>query len=509
MIIVTGSEGFIGSNLISELKIRGYDDIMGLDTKIMTLDFIYSHLLAHAGNSKIDCIFHMGAITDTTEMNESIFDEYNVQCSMFIWDLCADWGIPLIYASSAATYGNGENGFDDEASIANLIPLNPYGISKQQFDVWAIEQESTPPFWAGLKFFNVFGNGEAHKNKMASMVFQLYNQLRDTGYVKLFKSHHPEYKDGDQLRDFIYVKDVVDICIWMYENKPESGLYNVGTGKARTFNDVANLLFYRKRTSDAYIEYFDVPTIIKDKYQYFTEAKISKLRNAGYVKPFWELENGIYDYVNSLEEKKPGKIRLHTYGDSHAYYGWNIPLIGLPFTDIIRNVLGGPTTMSKIAFEKLNYFNTVGTALQNEEAVCFCFGEIDCRIHLAKPENFPIHRELIDEIVSNYIMALDMNAKQYKNLKVMIFNVVPTVRKDSEEKNSVFGHEGTDEQRKTVTLYMNTKLKEYCEKYGFIFFDVYDKYCDKDGYINPELSNDIHIKNNIYMAEFLKNLKIF
>lgn len=508
MIVVTGGEGFIGRNLIMELQKRDYRDVVPVDTKYETLDEIYGWL--HINAREIECIFHLGAITDTTEMNKDLFDEYNVNCSKFIWNICAAYGIPLIYASSAATYGDGTHGFDDEASILPLEPLNPYGWSKQEFDMYTLSTDAIPPFWYGLKFFNVYGYGEHHKGKMSSVAFQLFNQLRDTGYMKLFKSHHPDYKDGEQLRDFICVDDVVDICIWLYENKPESGIYNVGTGKARSFNDIAKAIFYRKRISEPpTIEYIDTPIEIRDKYQYFTEAKISKLRNAGYSKPFCELENGIYEYVRQLEEKKPEKIRLHTYGDSHGGFGWNIPLSGLQFTDVIINVLAGPTTMSRIALEKIDYFNLSGTALQNDEAVCFCFGEIDCRVHLSKSQNFPNHRELIDEIVPNYFRAIEMNVELYKNLKVMIFNVPPTARKELIQENPYYPHEGTDEERKTVTLYMNTKLKEYCEKYNYIFFDVYDKYCDKDGLLNPELSNDIHIKNNIYMVEFLKNLKIF
>jgi len=306
MIVVTGGEGFIGGSIINELKLRNYSNIISLDTKSETLEEIRDWLMINS--DKIDCIFHMGAITDTTETNQNLFEEYNVNCTKFIWELCCAHKIPLIYASSAATYGDGALGFDDEDDIVKLQPLNSYGWSKQEFDLWALKQEKTPPVWYGLKFFNVYGYGEHHKGKMASITFQLYNQLRETGYVKLFKSHNPDYKDGEQLRDFISVNDVVDICIWIYENKPESGIYNVGTGKARSFNDIAKAIFYRKRISEPpTIEYIDTPIEIRDKYQYFTEAKISKLRNAGYSNPFCELENGTYEYVRQLEEKNLGK----------------------------------------------------------------------------------------------------------------------------------------------------------------------------------------------------------
>jgi hypothetical protein len=200
-------------------------------------------------------------------------------------------------------------------------------------------------------------------------------------------------------------------------------------------------------------------------------------------------------------------MKLHTFGDSHARNGWNLPLSELPFTVIRTNELG-PTTMSRIAFEKMKYFNIDGTAVFDGDAICFCFGEIDCRMHLSKVENFQNHRELIDEIVPNYFETIRMNVEMYKNIKTMIFNVVPPVRKDSIQTCDVFPHEGTDEERKIVTLYMNTKLKEYCEKYGYIFFDIYDKYCDKEGLLNPELSEHIHIKNNIYILEFLKDLAL-
>ena len=300
MIVVTGGEGFIGKNLVEELTRRGNIGVVSLDTKTETLDSIFTWLMNNAND--IDCIYHLGAITDTTVMDRNLFDEYNVGASIFIWQLCAEHKIPLIYASSAATYGDGEEGFDDEGDIIKLTPLNPYGWSKHQFDVWAEIQEKQPPQWYGLKFFNVYGHGEAHKNKMASVVFHAYNQIMKTNEMKLFKSHRPDYKDGEQKRDFVYVDDVVDVCIWLANNKPLSGIYNVGTGKARSFNDLAKAVFKSLELPEN-ISYIDTPKNIRDKYQYFTEAKIEKLRLTGYTNKFHELEEGVKEYINKLNNE--------------------------------------------------------------------------------------------------------------------------------------------------------------------------------------------------------------
>jgi len=321
MIIVTGGEGFIGKNIVSELTNRGHNDVIVLDTKTQTLDYIHQFLSNNINN--IDVIFHMGAIADTKLLDRNLFDEYNVAPSIFIWNLCSDNKIPLIYASSAATYGDGEFGFNDEEDIIKLKPLNPYGWSKQQFDVWAESQEKQPPFWCGLKFFNVYGYGEDHKGDMASVAFQLYNQLHTTGKIKLFKSHKSEYQNGGQLRDFIYIDDVVDVCLFMFEKQPSSGIYNVGTGKSRTFKDLAIATYksYYNLYDEKYptffdaakrinklfefkdvLSYFDIPKKIRDKYQYFTEANISKLRSCGYEKPFYELEMGVDKYVKKLKK---------------------------------------------------------------------------------------------------------------------------------------------------------------------------------------------------------------
>lgn len=300
MIVVTGGDGFIGQNLIKELEKRGNKEVISLDTKRENLGYIYSWLLTRPDT--IECVFHLGAITDTTEMDRNKFDEYNVGASIFIFNFCTNYQIPLIYASSAATYGDGSLGFEDERSIEDLQPLNPYGWSKQQFDRFVLEQHQLPPFWAGLKFFNVYGYGEAEKGKMASVVFHSFNQINETGGIKLFRSHRPDYKDGEQKRDFIYVDDVVDVCIWMYENKPESSIYNVGTGTARTFKDLAKAVF-KSLGKEEKISYIDTPIKIRDKYQYLTEAKISKLISAGYNRDFHTLEQGVEKYIQKLLKK--------------------------------------------------------------------------------------------------------------------------------------------------------------------------------------------------------------
>lgn len=313
MIVVTGAAGFIASCLIGSLIEKGYKHIIAVDDfskKEKAGNFIdksiqefseraefFEWLDQHA--REIEFIFHIGARTDTTEFNMAVFDELNTGYSMSVWNACSKYGIPLVYASSAATYGLGELGYADNHEIVNdLKPLNPYGVSKNDFDKWALAQESAPPFWAGMKFFNVYGPNEYHKGRMASVIFHAYHQINETGRVKLFRSHRPDFEDGGQLRDFIYVKDVVSVLIFMLENKPESGLYNLGTGKARTFLDLAKATFTAcdKKTI---IDFVDTPADIRDKYQYFTEANMAKLKNAGYNKEFYSLEEGVNDYVRN------------------------------------------------------------------------------------------------------------------------------------------------------------------------------------------------------------------
>jgi len=242
-------------------------------------------------------IFHLGARTDTTEMDYEVLRKWNLDYSIKVWQLCTKYSLPLVYASSAATYGNGELGYSDDHSIVNkLVPLNPYGASKNDFDKWVLLQTETPPFWAGLKFFNVFGPNEYHKGRMASVILHAFQQINASGVVKLFKSHNPNYTDGGQIRDFIYVQDVVQVCEWLMEHKPANGLYNTGTGTARTFNDLVAAIFTSLKLP-IQVGYIDTPLDIRDKYQYFTEADMSKLRAAGYHLPFSKLEDAVDEYV--------------------------------------------------------------------------------------------------------------------------------------------------------------------------------------------------------------------
>ena len=316
VILVTGAAGFIGSCLVGYLNRKGFHNIIIVDKfdeeekkhnyedkKIIARvdrEELFEWLKDHP--MKIDFIFHLGARTDTTEFDYSVLEKLNVDYSENIWNYCSEKNIPLVYASSAATYGDGELGYKDDHELPfKLNPLNPYGRSKNEFDKWALDrsQKSEPPFWAGLKFFNVFGPNEYHKGRMASVIFHSFNQIRSTGKVKLFRSHKPEYKDGGQLRDFVYVKDVVDICFWLMDNRPASGLYNLGTGKARTFKELVAAIF-KSLGKEPVIEFIDTPADIRDKYQYFTEADMTKIRNAGYKEDFYTLEEGVETYVSNF-----------------------------------------------------------------------------------------------------------------------------------------------------------------------------------------------------------------
>lgn len=253
---------------------------------------------------KVDFIIHLGARTDTAEFNWDVFEKLNLGYSKMIWKIATEKGIPLIYASSAATYGLGELGYkDDHHIIPDLKPLNPYGRSKNEFDKWVFEQETTPPFFAGLKFFNVYGPNEYHKGRMASVILGAFKQIKETGKVKLFRSHRPDFEDGKQLRDFVYVKDLNEVITWMMEEQPESGIYNLGTGTARSFYDLATATFHSLE-KEPVIEFIDTPEDIRDKYQYFTEADMSKLIKAGYKKPFTTLEDGVRDYVTNYLAKE-------------------------------------------------------------------------------------------------------------------------------------------------------------------------------------------------------------
>lgn len=319
MIVVTGAAGFIASALVSRLNKDGFNDIVvvddfsredknkNLDGKTITErvhrdDF---HDWLDRNHKLTEFIFHLGARTDTTEFDVELFNRLNLDYTKKLWNQCVEYGLPLVYASSAATYGMGELGYEDRDELAyELKPLNPYGDSKNDFDKWALDQVRKPYHWVGVKFFNVFGPNEFHKGRMASVVFHTFNQIQKTGEMKLFASHNTDYKDGEQIRDFIYIQDVLDVLMFHMEKRNHSGLYNLGTGKSRTFYDLAAATFAALELEPK-ISYIPTPEDIRDKYQYFTEATIDKLRAAGYDKPFTELEDGIKDYVQNY--LKPSK----------------------------------------------------------------------------------------------------------------------------------------------------------------------------------------------------------
>ena len=315
--MITGAAGFIGSCLVRYLNRADSHHLILVDefsrlNKIPNLDGaqysvkverdqLFSWL--EKEQPVIDLVYHLGARTDTTEFDYRVHELLNLEYSKDIWAYCTRHDLPLVYASSAATYGDGSKGYDDDHRfISALEPLNPYGISKNEFDKWALQQQDTPPHWYGLKFFNVYGPNEYHKGRMASVIFHAVNQIRERGYVNLFRSHHPDYKDGQQLRDFIYVKDVISVCQWLAAHLPPSGIYNLGTGKARSFEDLA-LATFRALDLQPDIRFIDMPVDIRSRYQYFTEAVMDKLINAGYDAPFHSLEEGITDYVRNYLAK--------------------------------------------------------------------------------------------------------------------------------------------------------------------------------------------------------------
>ena len=311
LIVVTGAVGFIGSCLAGYLNEKGFRNLVLVDEFSRSDKFPNLDDLTYTAKVERDVffdwlkdevhtpsfIFHLGARTDTTEFDYEIHRKLNLEYSKKVWAYCTSHKIPLVYASSAATYGAGEHGYDDSHEvIEKLKPLNPYGESKNEFDKWAVKQSTHPPFWAGLKFFNVYGPKEYHKGRMASVIWHAYNQIRKDSEVKLFKSHRPDFKDGEQLRDFIYVKDVLKVCFWLMQTRPASAIYNLGTGKARTFADLVKST-YAALDLPPTIRFIDMPEDIREKYQYFTEANMKKLRDAGYSEPFYSLEEGIRDYV--------------------------------------------------------------------------------------------------------------------------------------------------------------------------------------------------------------------
>jgi ADP-L-glycero-D-manno-heptose 6-epimerase len=319
MIVITGAAGFIGSCLVGRLNAEGYNDLVLVDdfsnteknknlagktysAQVHRNDF---EQWIDANQNQIEFIFHIGARTDTTEFDVEVFNRLNLNYTKMVWNKCAQYGLPLVYASSAATYGLGELGYDDnESLIPQLKPLNPYGESKNDFDIWALQQERKPYFWAGLKFFNVYGPNEYHKGRMASVIMHGYNQIKNTGMMRLFRSHNPNYTDGSQMRDFVYVKDLVNVCYFLMHHRKNNGIYNLGSGTARKFIDLAKATFQSMGVPEN-IEFVDTPVDIRDKYQYFTEANMAKLKSIGYDTPFHTLEEGVKDYVqNYLTEGK-------------------------------------------------------------------------------------------------------------------------------------------------------------------------------------------------------------
>jgi len=313
MIVVTGSAGFIGSCMVAKLNLEDFRDIVLVDDfskseKVKNYQGkLYSQLVdrndfipwIRENHKFIQIIIHLGARTDTTEFNIDILNKLNLDYSKQVFNACIEFGISLIYASSAATYGMGEFGYDDNHEIPyKLKPLNPYGESKNEFDKWVLRQPRKPYYWAGLKFFNVYGPNEYHKGRMASVIFHSFNQINKTGAMKLFRSHNPKFKDGEQLRDFIYVKDVVDVIFFLMNYRKHSGIYNLGTGKARSFLDLTRNTFKAMGVQEK-IDFIDTPIDIRDKYQYFTQANMDRLLSIGYTKPFTSLEAGVEDYVKN------------------------------------------------------------------------------------------------------------------------------------------------------------------------------------------------------------------
>ncbi len=311
MIVVTGAAGFIGSCLIGRLNRESFIDVIAVD------DFASLHKVKNLANKQIyglvhrdefsewlakhhrsvQHVFHLGARTDTVEQNQTIFDRLNLNYSKTIWELCSQHAIPLTYASSAATYGDGSLGYEDDHDLVpQLQPLNPYGRSKNDFDHWVLGQSQAPPFWTGLKFFNVYGPNEYHKARMASVIYHTCLQIERTGEMVLFRSHRSDIADGHQSRDFIYVQDVLSICLFCMQRRPENGIYNAGTGKARTFLDLVHATFDAMNLKPV-IKFMDTPEDIRSTYQYFTEANMAKLSRANFDHHFYSLEDGVKSYV--------------------------------------------------------------------------------------------------------------------------------------------------------------------------------------------------------------------
>lgn len=311
MIVITGAAGFIGSYLTGKLNQAGYNDLILVDRfddpskdfnllnkkyrKFIDREKFFKWLIKNA--TDVDFIFHMGARTDTLGQEPELYQQLNLIYSQRLWNICSEIQVPMLYASSAATYGNGEVGFSDaHDNVSSLRPLNLYGWSKHDFDVWALKQMRTPPFWTGLKFFNVYGPNEYHKGRMASVVLHAFNTIKNSGKMKLFRSHHRDYRDGEQSRDFIYVDDIAEVMLFFMNNQKYPGIYNVGTGKARSFLDLTSAVF-NSLEMQPNISFIDTPVDLRGRYQYFTEAEIEKLREIGYTNDFTSLEEGVDIYV--------------------------------------------------------------------------------------------------------------------------------------------------------------------------------------------------------------------
>jgi ADP-L-glycero-D-manno-heptose 6-epimerase len=318
MIILTGGAGMIGSiiawhlnTILNENQFVIVDDFIHTDqekniSKRNFSEFIYKNDLQKylSKNNKVSAVIHMGAISDTTENNFNQLLSSNIRYSQMLWSWCTENNVPFIYASSAATYGLGEHGYNDsEEDINNLSPLNAYGYSKHFFDQWVLQQiqvqPTTPPQWCGLKFFNVYGPNEYHKGRMASVVYQAFKQYKKEQEIRLFKSDHPDFDDGMQLRDFVYVKDAVECVVYLLNNQNISGLFNVGTGKAGSFKAIGESVANNLGGDNSAIKYIDLPSDLKEKYQYFTEANINKIRSVGFESKFKNISDGISDYMQN------------------------------------------------------------------------------------------------------------------------------------------------------------------------------------------------------------------
>ncbi len=317
MIVITGAAGFIPSCLAAKLNEEGYkhlilvDDFSRDEKKRNYASKTFDQLVdrkdfpqwLRENHLLTEFVFHLGARTDTTEFDVELFNELNLNYTKEVWKICVEFGLPLLYASSATTYGLGEHGYSDSHEVVEkLSPLNPYGDSKNDFDKWALQQERQPYFWAGIKFFNVYGPNEYHKGRMASVVYHTFNQVKSTSKMKLFRSHKNEVKDGHQSRDFIYVKDVVDVLYFFMHHRKNSGLYNLGTGTARPFIDLVKSTFEAMGMEED-ISFIDTPEDIRNTYQYWTQAEMKKLKDIRYSKEFTSLEDGIKDYVQNYLEK--------------------------------------------------------------------------------------------------------------------------------------------------------------------------------------------------------------